>query len=77
MALPGLGTGADLNGAIPFSTQSEWNLQGGQGAARANSARIIAAISPLMGLHADFGSGLWDGQPIGIPYIVVPKTSRW
>ena len=23
------------------------------------------------GLHPDFGSGLWDGAPIGIPYVVV------
>jgi len=22
-------------------------------------------------MHADFGSGLWDGAPIGIPYVVV------
>ena len=26
------------------------------------------------GLHADFGSGLWDGGPIGIPYTTVPGT---
>ena len=23
-------------------------------------------------MHADFGSGLWNGAPIGIPYVVVP-----
>ena len=22
-------------------------------------------------MHADFGSGLWDGSRIGIPYVVV------
>jgi Ca2+-binding RTX toxin-like protein len=74
MALPGLGVGADLHGAIPFSTQSEWNLRVDKAPLAANSAKIIAAISPLMGLHADFGSGLWDGHPIGIPYIVVDKS---
>ena len=26
------------------------------------------------GAHADFGSGLWDGGPIGIPFDVVPGT---
>ena len=26
------------------------------------------------GLHADFGSGLYDGRPIGIPFVSVPKT---
>ena len=25
------------------------------------------------GLHADFGSGLWDGAPIGIPITVVGR----
>ena len=25
-------------------------------------------------MHADFGSGLWDGGPIGIPYVTVPGT---
>ena len=25
-------------------------------------------------LHADFGSGTWDGGPIGIPYATVPGT---
>lgn len=35
-----------------------------------NSAAIISAIgSP--GLHPDFGSGTWNGAPIGIPYVVV------
>ncbi len=35
-----------------------------------NSAAIIAAIG-TPGLHADFGSGVWNGAPIGIPYSVV------
>ena len=25
-------------------------------------------------MHPDFGAGLYDGQTIGIPYIVVPST---
>ena len=74
MALPKLGIGADLNGAIPFSTHSEWNLRVDNAPLAPNSAKIIAAISPSKGLHADFGSGLWDGHPIGIPYIVVDKS---
>jgi Ca2+-binding RTX toxin-like protein len=74
VALPNLGVGADLNGVIPFSTRSEWNLRVDKAPLASNSAKIIAAISPHTGLHADFGSGLWDGQPIGIPYIVVDKS---
>src|SRR5215217_8869909 len=73
MTLPNLGIGADLNGAIPFSSQSEWNIKVDSAPVSADSARIIAAISPEKGLHADFGAGTWDGQPIGIPYVVVDK----
>jgi hypothetical protein len=35
-----------------------------------------AMIAPIAGeyLHPDFGSGTWEGFPIGIPYVVVPGT---
>ena len=36
------------------------------------SAEYIAAIGPGDPLHPDFGRGDWDGQPMGIPYNVVP-----
>jgi hypothetical protein len=39
-----------------------------------NSAALIAAIGASSPLHPDFGSGLWDGAPIGIPYNVVNDT---
>ena len=38
------------------------------------SAGIIANIGATNGLHADFGSGLYEGEPMGIPYTVVPGT---
>jgi hypothetical protein len=41
-----------------------------------NSAALIAAIGATAPLHPDFGSGLWDGEPIGIPYTVVPNSQR-
>ena len=41
-----------------------------------DSAAMIAAIGASAPLHPDFGSGLWDGGPIGIPYNVVPHTQR-
>jgi hypothetical protein len=40
----------------------------------ANSAAYIATIGSAVGMHADFGSGTWNGGPIGIPYIFVPGT---
>ncbi len=41
-----------------------------------DSHAMIAAIGASAPLHPDFGSGLWDGEPIGIPYTVVPHTQR-
>jgi hypothetical protein len=36
-----------------------------------NSSGIVASIGLDQGLHADFGSGRWDGSRIGIPFDVV------
>src|SRR5919201_949843 len=42
-----------------------------------NSATMIRSIGLDTGLHADFGSGTWDGGPIGIPFdVVTRKTPR-
>jgi len=43
-----------------------------------NSAAIVRSIGLDDNVHADFGSGTWEGSPIGIPYTVVGrKTRRW
>jgi hypothetical protein len=39
-----------------------------------NSATYINTIGPGTGMHADFGSGTWNGGPIGIPFVTVPGT---
>ncbi len=38
------------------------------------SSQFIASIGATDPLHPDFGSGHYDGEPIGIPYNVVPGT---
>jgi carbohydrate binding protein with CBM4/9 domain len=38
------------------------------------SATWVASIGPTAGLKADFGSGTWNGGPIGIPYTTVAGT---
>jgi hypothetical protein len=40
-----------------------------------NSSAIVRSIGVDDGFHADFGSGLWEGSPIGIPYTVVKRTT--
>ena len=39
-----------------------------------NSDAYVATIGASDYVHADFGSGTWDGGPIGIPYVDVPST---
>ena len=40
----------------------------------ANSATMVNTIGGSRGFHADFGAGMWDGGPIGIPFVTVPGT---
>ncbi len=39
-----------------------------------DSSTYVNTIGAAAGVHADFGSGLWDGEPIGLPFITVPGT---
>ena len=41
-----------------------------------DSAAIVRSIGLDGSIHADFGSGLWDGGPIGIPYDVVRRHTK-
>ena len=65
---------SSLNGFRPFATDSPWNTDISQSAVDANSTAIINYIGSTTGLHADFGSGLYNGSNIGIPYQVVDGT---
>src|SRR5919202_2430440 len=42
----------------------------------ANSGAIVRSIGLGDHFHADFGSGRWEGRPIGIPYNVVTRKTR-
>ena len=69
-----LGVGASLNGALPFPADNAWNTDISARPVDPNSDALIASIGLDRGLHPDFGAGLYQGQPIGIPYVVVPGT---
>ncbi|HEY8316740.1 MAG TPA: hypothetical protein VIG35_07740, partial [Gaiellaceae bacterium] len=59
-----------------FPTTNAWNERVDALPVAANSAQIIQSIGLSTGLHPDFGSGLYAGQPIGIPYDVVSKLTK-
>jgi hypothetical protein len=41
-----------------------------------NSGAIVRSIGLDDNVHADFGSGEWQGSPIGIPYTVVNRKTK-
>jgi hypothetical protein len=58
-----------------FPASNAWNQRVDSLPVAADSAQLIASIGLSTGLHPDFGSGLYDGQPIGIPFDVVSKST--
>jgi hypothetical protein len=65
---------AGAPGCPVFPATSPWNLRVDRLPVARDSARVVAAIGRDDRLHADFGSGLWKGAPIGIPITLVPGT---
>lgn len=39
-----------------------------------SSSTWVNTIGPATGVHPDFGADLWNGGPIGIPFVTVPGT---
>jgi hypothetical protein len=71
MAGADLGANADMHGAVPFPADNAWNTDISHSDVDPNSDNLIASIGIDTGLHPDFGSGLYHGATIGIPYVVV------
>jgi len=65
------GNGPALAGCPVFPADHIWNVPVDQLPTDPRSADYVNTIGPSRGAHADFGSGTWEGGPIGIPYIVV------
>ena len=61
---------ADAESIAIFPSDNPWNTDISQLPLHTNNTEIIAALSSYF-VKADFGSGLWEGSPIGIPYVVV------
>lgn len=61
---------SDFLGITIFPADNSWNEDISSRAVDPSSSQILLAYSTA-GLKADFGSGLWDNAPIGIPFVVV------
>jgi hypothetical protein len=73
-AAAAVGIGAATNGAVAFPVDNPWNTDISAAPVDPNSGNLIASIGTGLGLHPDFGSGLYDGGIIGIPYAIVGGT---
>jgi hypothetical protein len=62
------------SGCPLFPADNVWHADVSRLPAHPRSGAYLAAIGRGAGIHADFGSGTWDGGPIGIPYTVVPAS---
>jgi len=59
-----------------FPPDNPWNQRVDRLPVAADSAALIAGIGLDAPVHPDFGSGLYDGEPIGIPFAVVSGRTR-
>jgi hypothetical protein len=64
------GKSSDILNMLIFPADNAWNKDISLLPVDPTSSQILAAYSTA-GIKADFGSGLWDGAPIGIPFTVV------
>ena len=64
------GSPSDILTLMIFPADNAWNEDISASPTDPNSTQILNAYASA-GLKADFGSGLWEGAPIGIPFVVV------
>jgi hypothetical protein len=71
IAFPTASEAGTLAGCPVFPETNVWNKRVDRLPVAPNSRTIVNSIGAGLHIHADFGSGLWDGGPIGIPITVV------
>ena len=75
--LGALATGAAVLAGCPvFPADNQWNLRVDRLPVLPGSDAIVRSIGAGEHVHADFGSGRYQGAPIGIPYVTVPRRQR-
>jgi hypothetical protein len=68
------GQGGSLNGFVPFPADNLWNKDISSAPVDPNSTALVNFIGASVTIHPDFGSGLYQGSSIGIPYVIVDST---
>ena len=66
---------AQTIGTCPvFPANNVWNARVDTLPVHPKSAAYVNSIGPTKTGHADFGAGLYNGAPIGIPFVTVPGS---
>jgi hypothetical protein len=65
-----------VGGCTLFPPSNAWNQRVDKLPVAANSDTIVRSIGADKTMHADFGSGLYNGEPIGIPFTTVRAGQR-
>lgn len=65
---------SDLAGCPLFPADNVWNVRVDDLPVAPQSDSYVQAIGADEYVHADFGSGTWEGSPIGIPFVEVSGT---
>lgn len=65
------GGGPTLGGCPVYPVDNIWNVRVDNLPVHARSNAWVNSIGRNTGFHMDFGSGAWNGGPIGIPYNLV------
>jgi len=72
MVQPVGAAGPAIGGCSIFPVDNIWNARVDGLPVAANSAAWVSTIGTTRHMHPDFGAGMWDGAPIGIPFVTVP-----
>jgi hypothetical protein len=79
LALAVPASGGPVKGASKcrlFPANNHWNMRVDKLPVLPNSDAMVRGIGADDTLHPDFGSGLYEGRPIGIPYTTVSKGQK-
>ena len=67
-------TGPTINTCPVLPADNIWNTPIDQLPVHPSSSTWVSTIGATAPVHSDFGSGTWNGFPIGIPFLTVPGT---
>jgi hypothetical protein len=70
------GAAPPLSNCSIFPDDNYWHADVSDLPVHPRSDDYVASIGPNASLKADFGSGLWNGGPIGIPYMRTDASTR-